>query len=311
MANGTYKDVKKLRVGDHTATLNRIPNVVKHIRSRRLRTGEDIVSIKHDAWHKVIGTSGELHVLTINNDGSPDWLQASTLVDYQTRVFALPSKGIYSNTQDNAATPTTTPDKIISFSTGFVSGAFMRIGALRKYPEVTFVFDSSSKVGDMIAAHSLTAFGAVGVKSGVGHVRRLTFYDKSMWATFFSMGAFDNRCLPHIDNINIASFASGLNTGIVASGYVGLPPLGESLRETLYWSALQSDKPLCYGQHIYMHNKTPLNGCYGRAIVVEQCVQATLWDVCVEPLITNHDTQSLPSLIVNNLVFTAANAWYP
>jgi hypothetical protein len=293
MANGTYKNVHKLCVGDNLASIDRTPNVVKHVRRRRLGPDENVVSIKHDAWYGVLGTSGFTNVLSIDQDAKPQWFEAYSLSDCEPMIFGLPPKFARIARQDEA-----------SFATGFVYGAFMRIGALRAYPEVTLVYDASSKVGDGILKYANKGFDAVGIKSGVGHMRRITFFDKSMWASFFALGAYGHRCLPPIELHALHPFATGLNTGIVASGYAGLPPLGDALYETFYWSCLNSDKPLCYGQHLYMHNNNVYNACYGKVLAIEQGIEAYLWDVYVEE---SQTTMTNPSIIANNMVLSAAN----
>ena len=308
LANGAYRGVTQLRPGDLLATIDRTPNIVKNVCHRRLRPNEEVVSIKHDGWYTTSGISGSACLMTMNEDAIPKWHRADIFTDNQTRVVVLPPK--MKPTKNNGGEDDDVEEADVAFAAGFVTGSFMRIGALRTYPEVSFVYDWSSKIGDTLSKYANKAFNVVGTKSSSGHIRRLSFVDRTMWATFYSMGAYGNRRLAPIENNSIVPFASGLNTGIVASGYAGLPPLGEALYETLYWSALHCDRPLCYGQHVYMIDDVAYNACYGRAIVVEKGVETLLYDVFVEPCRMNQapTPPRVPSLIIGNLVVTAANA---
>lgn len=302
MENGKYKHVRKLSAGDRIASIDRTPNVVTNVRRRRLDIDEEVVTVKHDAWYGVLGTSGHTGVLAFDRESTPKWYDASTLNTSETVVLGLAPK--FHTASGSDGIDASTARSVRAFATGFVYGAFMRIGGLRAYPEVFFNYDASSKIGDGVCKYAEEGFQAAGVRSGSGTMKRITFFDKTMWASFFALGAYGQRRLPHIDSNSIRCFASGLNTGIVASGYAGLPPLGEPLYETLYWSSLNSDKPMCYGQHAFTHKDELYNACYGKVIVAEQGVETYLWDVFVD---TRYTTMECPSIIANNLVLSAAN----
>jgi hypothetical protein len=113
-----------------------------------------------------------------------------------------------------------------------------------------------------------------------------------MWNLFSNMGIYEGRTIPDLFMKSDKEFASGVNVGMIKSGFHGVPHIGASMYEVLYWSALNSDDMLCYSQQTIEYERKTYQSCFGHVYLTNRGV----FDVYQLQLDDNN------TFVANNLV---------
>lgn len=261
MDNGRYKPVDALKPGDAVRSFNGPSGTVKSVIKRTTAMSEELVTLKHDGWYAPSCCIGEQEVLMYDPYvKQPFWIRACE-ADYFSDQFVLPRKVYDPDQRSNFH---------CSFELGFLMGAFLRIGGLHNFPEVCFVYNRQSNIEELLRKYSSMLYKTVPVVRHLEKGTKMSFMNKYMWNTFSNLGLYDERTVPDLFMKSGHEFASGFNIGLVKSGFQGVPPIGPSMYEALYWSSLNSEQVLCWGQRKIDSDKTRYDICHGQVFLTNR-----------------------------------------
>ena len=261
MDNGQYKSIATLQKGDKLRSFSGAPSTVSSVSKKRTSVSEELITLKHDGWYSTSSVSGEQEVLMFDTHvKKPLWIRASE-ADYFSDSYVLPRKSYDPDRQSNFH---------CSFELGFLVGAFLRIGGLHNFPEVSFVYNRQSNIEDLLKKYSSNLYKVTPVVRHMERGTKMSFMNKYMWNTFSNLGLYEDRTLPDMLLKSGHEFASGLNIGLVKSGFQGVPPIGPSIYEMLYWSSFNSEQLLCFGQKKVISENTRYDVCHGRVFLTNR-----------------------------------------
>jgi len=286
MANGRYRDVSSLLIGEHVYTGTGVPKRVLDIARKKTSISDDIVTIKHNGWYDVTVCNGNTKVLMFDSySKKPSWMFANTIASSSKEYFTLPCKQKSEHAKIDFA-----------YELGFIIGAYLRIGGLRNFPEIRFVYDAGSDIGNLITKYVATVYKCHPVTNTFGHRIQLAFFNKYLWNKLSGCGTFAERKIPTVLMQETIEFTSGVNCGIVKSGHTGLPRLSKSVYEMLYWSSLHSYTPMCYGQLPIDFDKVVYETCPGQVLMM---------DKSTETMYTLHIEEDVP-FVANNMLISSS-----
>jgi hypothetical protein len=283
--NGRYKSVAKLQPGDKLRAFDGPPSVVKLVEKKKTSFSDEIVTIKHDGWYLTTSCCSDQEILMFDPYVKKlFWTQVGE-AGYYSEMFTLPPK--IKATKDE-----TDSSFQCAFELGFLMGAFLRIGGLNNFPEVTFVYNKKSQIEALLKKYTGELYRTTPIIREGETTNKMSFMNKYMWNMFSNVGVYEWRTLPDVFLRSDKLFAAGVNIGLIKSGFQGVPQIGSSMYEILYWSALNSDQMLCYSQKSVEYENQTYETCFGHVYLTNR----GLFDVY------NVELEANTTFIANNLV---------
>jgi hypothetical protein len=328
-AGGAYVDLASLTPGAVIAGVRvskRVPRrivpvQIDEIRSRPPTIGESIVAIRHDGFYDMtMCASTDVDVLVRDqvmkqtswiNVGEMDETPFAGQDIVTVNTFVLPP-----NFDEPPPAERRALLSALTYELGYVFGSFLRIGCLRSFPETRFVFDarSSNAVAELQRC-AVEVFKSAPIVTRRGHLVQLSFMSRYMYNIFTSFGTLDKRQIPDTFRKAVPEFAKGVNVGIVTSGHAGLPRLPQTVHETLYFGALASGAPLCYGQMEFDDgsDNRQTRACFGQMLVCEKAQNRDIEEVASRLYSLKFSTscedtkdidgdESMIAVVANNLI---------
>jgi hypothetical protein len=274
---------------------------------RSLRLGEDVVTVKHDAFYSQTSLTTEARILSWGEKVS--WMSCQELGSLAPATecvgFVLPPDHL----------PLEGTDRRLTFELGYVIGVYLRIGSLHAFPETRFVLDvQNAKCLKELQRCAIEYFKTAPLVSKHGHLVQVTFLSKYMYNALMACGVAARRQLPTNIRYETASsdFHRGLSHGIVMSGRAGMPRVTPSILETLYTASMMCGIPLCNGlQSRTTEEGVRIKTCIGRVSTFEKVAAVThansspsmeASDLMVVHPMLEDDEGGMPALVVNNLL---------
>jgi hypothetical protein len=256
-----------------------------------------MITIKHDAWYATTTCIGTQRVLVYNNHVKRlEWTDVEDLYHSHSQELVIPSK--WKDFPDGGGDEVKSMDKITNlinankantspmyaYEMGFLVGAFMRVGGLRNFPEMTFTLYNPMGLENTIAKCGMSIFNAASTKHTIDHTTIIVFYDKYMWNVFSSYGVYEEREIPDvlIQGWDSADFASGFYDGLVKTGSGGVPRISDEMYHKLYWASLHSSRSMCHGQFSMRIRGCKYQMCFGRRFLSDRTFNTSIFYLKLE-----------------------------
>jgi hypothetical protein len=266
MRDGRYRCVSKVKIGDEVLNLHGNVAQVKNIFQKESKKTDALVTITHTAWYNPVTVLGSTHVLMFDGYAKKvDFVETQNIVNSSKDCIVLPSTKVFDQKSDNQS-----PNKY-NYELGFVIGAYLRCGSLRSFPEVSFEFDKNSDMRNIIDQYIKLVYNTVSIERYSSYKIQTSYFNKYLWNHVAPLGPYNHRSVPDfVYQYNDEEFYTGLNVGLVKAGRFGTPKLTPELYELLYWTAMNSQKPLCYNQFTHNIEKNQYDFCYSHVLMMDR-----------------------------------------